>query len=250
MVMGGPVTGYLWFASMAIASNDFQVAELCISAEEIFVSDGSKWRSSNIRSTLSARASASAVTDARSIRCMSTACDGRPTGEADEERGVTPGSPICRSPRRRSARPCGGPVNLDLSLFPQQSTGEWPSREQLLTAGVRLRRGQPGAGSCSMPALEPSSVTRNCRIRSYRSREPKRMCHRVPLPFRRTPASTGTPRRAPRWCHGALNGGWRRMGKEVDCGALEPAQSTKFNWVSYIVAAGAEACTSSEGQAR
>ncbi|MCX5946042.1 MAG: aminotransferase class I/II-fold pyridoxal phosphate-dependent enzyme, partial [Cyanobacteria bacterium] len=77
----GPEQGYLWLRE-AIASHDFQARGCAISAEEIFVSDGSKCDSSNILDILG-EGNRIAVTDpVYPVYVDSNVMAGR-TGDAD-----------------------------------------------------------------------------------------------------------------------------------------------------------------------
>ena len=130
----GPEQGYLWLRE-AIAKTDFQARGCDISAEEIFVSDGSKCDSSNILDILGT-GNRIAVTDpVYPVYVDSNVMAGR-TGEANaasQYEGLTY-LPITASNGFTAPLP-DGPVDLIYLCFPNNPTGAVATRAQLKQIG-------------------------------------------------------------------------------------------------------------------
>ena len=126
----GPEQGYAWLRE-AIAKHDFQSRGCDISAEEIFVSDGSKCDSSNILDILG-EGNRIAVTDpVYPVYVDSNVMAGR-TGDANEggQYGGLSYLPITAANDFTAPLP-STPVDLIYLCFPNNPTGAVASREQL-----------------------------------------------------------------------------------------------------------------------
>ncbi len=126
----GPEQGYAWLRE-AIAKHDFQSRGCEISAEEIFVSDGSKCDSSNILDILG-EGNRIAVTDpVYPVYVDSNVMAGR-TGDANEggQYGGLSYLPITAANDFTAPLP-STPVDLIYLCFPNNPTGAVASREQL-----------------------------------------------------------------------------------------------------------------------
>jgi LL-diaminopimelate aminotransferase len=239
----GPEQGYLWLRE-AIASHDFQARGCQISAEEIFVSDGSKCDSANILDILG-EGNRIAVTDpVYPVYVDSNVMAGR-TGDADGagQYGGLTYLPI-NAENGFSAQIPSEPVDLIYLCFPNNPTGAVASREQLkawvdyaLANDALILFDAAYEAFIQDPEL-PHSIyeiegARQCAI-EFRS-------------FSKNAGFTGTRCAltvVPRGLSGrAANG------EAVELwGLWNRRQCTKFNGVSYIVQRGAEAVYSPEGQ--
>ena len=239
----GPEQGYGWLRE-AIAKNDFQARGCDISAEEIFVSDGSKCDSSNILDILG-EGNKVAVTDpVYPVYVDSNVMAGR-TGEAGEigrYAGLTY-LPISADNGFAAQIP-SEPVDLIYLCFPNNPTGAVATREQL-QAWVNYARAN-GALILFDAAYEafiqdpelPHSIfeiegARDCAI-EFRSFSKNGgftgiRCAFIVIPKELT-GSTADGERV------TLHGLWARR------------HSTKFNGVSYPVQRAAEALFSVEGK--
>ncbi|MCP9834760.1 MULTISPECIES: LL-diaminopimelate aminotransferase [unclassified Cyanobium] len=239
----GPEQGYAWLRE-AIARHDFQSRGCEVSAEEIFVSDGSKCDSSNILDILGA-GNRIAVTDpVYPVYVDSNVMAGR-TGEADDggRYGGLTYLPITAANGFVAPLP-EQPVDLIYLCFPNNPTGAVATREQLqqwvdyaLAHGALILFDAAYEAFISDPEL-PHSIyeiegARRCAI-EFRS-------------FSKNAGFTGTRCAftvVPRGLTGTT-----ATGEPVELwGLWNRRQSTKFNGVSYIVQRGAEAVYSPEGQ--
>lgn len=241
----GPEQGYGWLRE-AIAAHDFQARGCQVSAEEIFVSDGSKCDSSNILDILGPDNRIAVTDPVYPVYVDSNVMAGR-TGEADEsgQYGGLTYLPI-NAENGFSAQIPTGPVDLIYLCFPNNPTGAVASKEQL-KAWVDYARAH-GALILFDAAYEafiqdpelPHSIyeiegARECAI-EFRS-------------FSKNAGFTGT-----RCAFTVVPRGL--MGTAANDEAVElwglwnRRQSTKFNGVSYIVQRGAEAVYSAAGQAQ
>jgi LL-diaminopimelate aminotransferase len=239
----GPEQGYLWLRE-AIARHDFQARGCEVSAEEIFVSDGSKCDSSNILDILGA-GNRIAVTDpVYPVYVDSNVMAGR-TGEADAggRYGGLTYLPITAANGFVAPLP-EQPVDLIYLCFPNNPTGAVATREQLkqwvdyaLANDALILFDAAYEAFISDPEL-PHSIyeiegARRCAI-EFRS-------------FSKNAGFTGTRCAftvVPRGLSGTT-----ASGEPVELwGLWNRRQSTKFNGVSYIVQRGAEAVYSPEGQ--
>ncbi len=241
----GPEQGYGWLRE-AIARHDFQARGCDVSAEEIFISDGSKCDSSNILDILG-EGNRIAVTDpVYPVYVDSNVMAGR-TGEAGDggRYGGLTYLPITAANGFTAPLP-EQPVDLIYLCFPNNPTGAVASREQLkqwvdyaLTHDALILFDAAYEAFISDPDL-PHSIyeiegARRCAI-EFRS-------------FSKNAGFTGTRCAftvVPKGLTGTTDSGER-----VELwGLWNRRQSTKFNGVSYIVQRGAEAVYSPEGQAQ
>ncbi|MCP9837399.1 LL-diaminopimelate aminotransferase [Cyanobium sp. N.Huapi 1H5] len=239
----GPEQGYAWLRE-AIARHDFQARGCDVSAEEIFVSDGSKCDSSNILDILGA-GNRIAVTDpVYPVYVDSNVMAGR-TGDADGggRYGGLTYLPITAANGFVAPLP-EEPVDLIYLCFPNNPTGAVATREQLkqwvdyaLANNALILFDAAYEAFISDPEL-PHSIyeiegARRCAI-EFRS-------------FSKNAGFTGTRCAftvVPRGLTGTT-----AAGEPVELwGLWNRRQSTKFNGVSYIVQRGAEAVYSPEGQ--
>ncbi|MBD2548713.1 LL-diaminopimelate aminotransferase [Microcystis elabens FACHB-917] len=239
----GPEQGYLWLRE-AIARHDFHARGCEVSAEEIFVSDGSKCDSSNILDILGA-GNRIAVTDpVYPVYVDSNVMAGR-TGDADAggRYGGLTYLPITAANGFVAPLP-EQPVDLIYLCFPNNPTGAVATREQLkqwidyaLANDALILFDAAYEAFISDPEL-PHSIyeiegARRCAI-EFRS-------------FSKNAGFTGTRCAftvVPRELTGTT-----ASGEPVELwGLWNRRQSTKFNGVSYIVQRGAEAVYSPEGQ--
>ena len=241
----GPEQGYPWLRE-AIAQHDFQARGCEVSAEEIFISDGSKCDSSNILDILG-EGNRIAVTDpVYPVYVDSNVMAGR-TGEADAtgRYGGLTYLPITADNGFIAPIPTE-PVDLIYLCFPNNPTGAVATKEQL-QAWVDYARDHKALilfdaayeAFISDPSL-PHSIyeiegARECAI-EFRS-------------FSKNAGFTGT-RCALTVVPKGLSG-TAANGEKVELwGLWNRRQCTKFNGVSYIVQRGAEAVYSPEGQAQ
>lgn len=239
----GPEQGYAWLRE-AIARHDFQSRGCEVSAEEIFVSDGSKCDSSNILDILGA-GNRIAVTDpVYPVYVDSNVMAGR-TGESDAggRYGGLTYLPITAANGFVAPLP-EQPVDLIYLCFPNNPTGAVATREQLkqwvdyaLAHDALILFDAAYEAFITDPEL-PHSIyeiegARRCAI-EFRS-------------FSKNAGFTGTRCAftvVPRGLTGRS-----AAGEPVELwGLWNRRQSTKFNGVSYIVQRGAEAVYSPEGQ--
>jgi LL-diaminopimelate aminotransferase len=241
----GPEQGYLWLRE-AIAEHDFQSRGCQVSAEEIFVSDGSKCDSSNILDILG-EGNRIAVTDpVYPVYVDSNVMAGR-TGDADGsgQYGGLTYLPITAENGFTAPLP-EGKVDLIYLCFPNNPTGAVATRAQLkqwvdyaLANDALILFDAAYEAFIQDPEL-PHSIyeiegSRQCAI-EFRS-------------FSKNAGFTGTRCAltvVPRGLSGTT-----ADGEPVELwGLWNRRQSTKFNGVSYIVQRGAEAVYSPEGQAQ
>jgi LL-diaminopimelate aminotransferase len=239
----GPEQGYGWLRE-AIARHDFQARGCEVSAEEIFISDGSKCDSSNILDILGA-GNRIAVTDpVYPVYVDSNVMAGR-TGDADGggRYGRLSYLPITAANGFVAPLP-EQPVDLIYLCFPNNPTGAVATREQLkqwvdyaLAHDALILFDAAYEAFITDPEL-PHSIyeiegARRCAI-EFRS-------------FSKNAGFTGTRCAftvVPRGLSGRS-----AAGETVELwGLWNRRQSTKFNGVSYIVQRGAEAVYSPAGQ--
>ena len=241
----GPEQGYLWLRE-AIASHDFQARGCAISAEEIFVSDGSKCDSSNILDILG-EGNRIAVTDpVYPVYVDSNVMAGR-TGDADAagRYGGLTYLPITADNGFTAEIPTE-PVDLIYLCFPNNPTGAVASKAQLQqwvdyarAHGALILFDAAYEAFIQDPEL-PHSIyeiegARECAI-EFRS-------------FSKNAGFTGTRCALTVVPRGLM--GRTATGESVELWTLwNRRQSTKFNGVSYMVQRGAEAVYSPEGQAQ
>jgi LL-diaminopimelate aminotransferase len=239
----GPEQGYGWLRE-AIARHDFQSRGCEVSAEEIFVSDGSKCDSSNILDILGAGNHIAVTDPVYPVYVDSNVMAGR-TGEADADGryGGLTYLPLTAANGFVAPLP-EQPVDLIYLCFPNNPTGAVATREQLkhwvdyaLAHEALILFDAAYEAFISDPEL-PHSIyeiegARRCAI-EFRS-------------FSKNAGFTGTRCAftvVPRGLTGTT-----ASGERVELwGLWNRRQSTKFNGVSYIVQRGAEAVYSPEGQ--
>ncbi|PHX85784.1 MAG: LL-diaminopimelate aminotransferase [Synechococcus sp. Baikal-G1] len=241
----GPEQGYLWLRE-AIANHDFQARGCTITAEEIFVSDGSKCDSSNILDILG-EGNRIAVTDpVYPVYVDSNVMAGR-TGDADGagRYGGLTYLPITADNGFTAEIPAE-PVDLIYLCFPNNPTGAVASKAQLQqwvdyarAHGALILFDAAYEAFIQDPEL-PHSIyeiegARECAI-EFRS-------------FSKNAGFTGTRCALTVVPRGLM--GRTATGEAVELWTLwNRRQSTKFNGVSYMVQRGAEAVYSPEGQAQ
>jgi LL-diaminopimelate aminotransferase len=241
----GPEQGYPWLRE-AIARHDFQSRGCEVSAEEIFISDGSKCDSSNILDILGPDNRIALTDPVYPVYVDSNVMAGH-TGEADAEgryAGLTY-LPITAENCFTASLPTEK-VDLLYLCFPNNPTGAVATRSHLqqwvdyarANDALILFDAAYEAFICD-PEL-PHSIyeiegARECAI-EFRS-------------FSKNAGFTGTRCAltvVPRGLMGSVGDG-----EKVELwGLWNRRQSTKFNGVSYIVQRGAEAVYSPEGQAQ
>lgn len=241
----GPEQGYLWLRE-AIASHDFQARGCAITAEEIFVSDGSKCDSSNILDILGEGNSIAVTDPVYPVYVDSNVMAGR-TGEADDagRYGGLTYLPITADNGFTAEIPTE-PVDLIYLCFPNNPTGAVASKAQLQqwvdyarAHGALILFDAAYEAFIQDPEL-PHSIyeiegARECAI-EFRS-------------FSKNAGFTGTRCALTVVPRGLM--GRTATGEAVELWTLwNRRQSTKFNGVSYIVQRGAEAVYSPEGQAQ
>ncbi len=240
----GPEQGYQWLREK-IASNDFQARGCQISAEEIFVSDGSKCDSSNILDILGPENRIAVTDPVYPVYVDSNVMAGR-TGEADElgRYGGLSYLPITAANGFTAEIPTEK-VDLIYLCFPNNPTGAVASKAQL-KAWVDYARANEAL--ILFDAAYEAFIQDPELPHSIYEIEGARECAIEFRSFSKNAGFTGT-RCAftvmPRGLMGrAING------EKVEIwGLWNRRQCTKFNGVSYIVQRAAEAVYSSEGAA-
>ena len=241
----GPEQGYLWLRE-AIASHDFQSRGCAITAEEIFVSDGSKCDSSNILDILG-EGNRIAVTDpVYPVYVDSNVMAGR-TGEADEagRYGGLTYLPITANNGFSTEIPTE-PVDLIYLCFPNNPTGAVASKAQL-QQWVDYARAH---GSLILFDAAYEAFIQDPELpHSIYEIEGARECAIEFRSFSKNAGFTGTRCALTVVPRGLM--GRTATGEAVELWTLwNRRQSTKFNGVSYMVQRGAEAVYSPEGQAQ
>ncbi len=241
----GPEQGYGWLRE-AIARHDFQARGCEISAEEIFVSDGSKCDSSNILDILG-EGNRIAVTDpVYPVYVDSNVMAGR-TGEADGQGqyGGLTYLPITADNGFVAPLPAT-PVDLIYLCFPNNPTGAVATRAHL-RQWVDYARAQ-GALILFDAAYEAFIQDADLPHSIYEI-EGARECAIEFRSFSKNAGFTGTRCAFTVVPRGLM--GQTSTGERVELwGLWNRRQSTKFNGVSYIVQRGAEAVYSADGQSQ
>ncbi|MFQ3619236.1 MAG: LL-diaminopimelate aminotransferase [Cyanobacteriota bacterium] len=241
----GPEQGYGWLRE-AIATHDFQSRGCDISADEIFVSDGSKCDCGNILDIFGNN-NTIAVTDPVYPVYVDTNVMAGHTGEASD-RGEYSGLvylPISAENNFTAQIP-SQKVDLIYLCFPNNPTGATATREHL-TDWVTYARAH--GSIIFFDAAYEAFITDASLPHSIYEIEGARECAIEFRSFSKNAGFTGT-RCAFTVVPKALKGK-AADGSEVDLWSLwNRRQSTKFNGVSYIVQRGAEAVYSPEGKAQ
>ena len=239
----GPEQGYLWLREK-IATHDFQARGCQITAEEIFVSDGSKCDSSNILDILGSN-NRIAVTDPVYPVYVDSNVMAGATGDAGEagRYGGLSYLPITAENGFTAEIP-KEKVDLIYLCFPNNPTGAVASKSQLKAwvdyacANNSLILFDAAYEAFIQNPELPHSIyeiegARNCAI-EFRS-------------FSKNAGFTGTRCAITVVPRGLM--GNAANGEEIEIwGLWNRRQCTKFNGVSYIVQRGAEAVYSPEGQ--
>jgi len=239
----GPEQGYLWLRE-AIAKHDFQARGCDISAEEIFISDGSKCDSSNILDILGSDNRIAVTDPVYPVYVDSNVMAGH-TGDADGagQYGGLTYLPISAANNFTAPLPTS-PVDLIYLCFPNNPTGAGASRAQLqqwvdyARAHKALILFDAAYEAFIQDPEIPHSIyeiegARECAI-EFRS-------------FSKNAGFTGTRCALTVVPRGLM--GSAAHGEPVELwGLWNRRQCTKFNGVSYIVQRGAEAVYSPEGQ--
>ena len=238
----GPEQGYEWLRE-TIAKNDYLSRDCEISAEEIFVSDGSKCDSSNILDILG-KDNKIAVTDpVYPVYVDTNVMTGR-TGEANssgEYKGLSY-IPI-NSENGFEAEIPKEKFDLIYLCFPNNPTGAVATREQLVSW---VEYAKENDSLILFDAAYEAFIKDDSIPHSIFEIEGSKECAIEFRSFSKNAGFTGT-RCAFTVIPKSLKG---KAGEEkVDLWSLwNRRQSTKFNGVSYIVQRGAEAVYSEEGQ--
>ena len=238
----GPEQGYKWLRE-SISKNDYSSRGCEISAEEIFVSDGSKCDSSNILDILG-KANKIAVTDpVYPVYVDTNVMTGR-TGEANlkgEYQGLSY-IPINSENGFEAAIP-KEKFDLIYLCFPNNPTGAVATREQLVSW---VKYAKENDSLILFDAAYEAFIKDDSIPHSIFEIEGSRDCAIEFRSFSKNAGFTGT-RCAFTVIPKSLKG---KAGKEeVDLWSLwNRRQSTKFNGVSYVVQRGAEAVYSEEGK--
>jgi len=239
----GPEQGYLWLRE-AIAKHDFQARGCDISAEEIFISDGSKCDSSNILDILG-NDNRIAVTDpVYPVYVDSNVMAGH-TGDADGagQYGGLTYLPISAANNFTAPLPTS-PVDLIYLCFPNNPTGAVASRAQL-KQWVDYARAHNAL--ILFDAAYEAFIQDPELPHSIYEIEGARECAIEFRSFSKNAGFTGTRCALTVVPRGLM--GSAAHGEPVELwGLWNRRQCTKFNGVSYIVQRGAEAVYSPEGQ--
>ena len=238
----GPEQGYEWLRE-TIAKNDYLSRDCEISAEEIFVSDGSKCDSSNILDILG-KDNKIAVTDpVYPVYVDTNVMTGR-TGKfnsSGEYEGLTY-IPIKSENEFVAAIP-KEKFDLIYLCFPNNPTGAVATRDQLVEW---VKYAKSNSALILFDAAYEAFIQDDSIPHSIFEIEGSRDCAIEFRSFSKNAGFTGT-RCAFTVIPKSLKG--RAGAKEVDLWSLwNRRQSTKFNGVSYMVQRGAEAVYSKEGQ--
>jgi LL-diaminopimelate aminotransferase len=241
----GPEQGYPWLRE-AIARHDFQSRGCNVSAEEIFVSDGSKCDSSNILDILGPDNRIAVTDPVYPVYVDSNVMAGR-TGAADASGryGGLTYLPITAANGFVAPLP-DGKVDLIYLCFPNNPTGAVASREQLKRW---VAYAQDNEALILFDAAYEAFIRDPELPHSIYEIEGARHCAIEFRSFSKNAGFTGTRCAltvVPRDLMGKGPGG-----EPVEIWSLwNRRQSTKFNGVSYIVQRGAEAVYSPDGQAQ
>ena len=238
----GPEQGYQWLRE-SISKNDYLSRGCEISAEEIFVSDGSKCDSSNILDILG-KANKIAVTDpVYPVYVDTNVMTGR-TGEVNSK-GEYKGLgyiPINSENGFQAAIP-KEKFDLIYLCFPNNPTGAVATREQLVSW---VKYAKENNSLILFDAAYEAFIQDDSIPHSIFEIEGSKDCAIEFRSFSKNAGFTGT-RCAFTVIPKSLKG--KAGEQEVDLWSLwNRRQSTKFNGVSYVVQRGAEAVYSEEGQ--
>ncbi len=238
----GPEQGYLWLRE-SISKNDYLSRGCEISADEIFVSDGSKCDSSNILDILGKNNKIAVTDPVYPVYVDTNVMTGR-TGEANangEYLGLNY-IPI-NSENNFEAQIPKEKFDLIYLCFPNNPTGAVATKEQL-TSWVEYAKNNNAL--ILFDAAYEAFIKDDSLPHSIYEIEGAKDCAIEFRSFSKNAGFTGT-RCAFTVIPKSLKG--KAGQEEVDLWSLwNRRQSTKFNGVSYIVQRGAEAVYSKEGQ--
>ena len=241
----GPEQGYAWLREK-IAANDFQARGCDISADEIFISDGSKCDTGNILDIFGNN-NTIAVTDPVYPVYVDTNVMAGHTGDATEK-GEYEGLvyiPITAENNFTAAIPTEK-VDLIYLCFPNNPTGATATKEHL-TAWVEYAKANNSI--ILYDAAYEAFISDPNLPRSIYEIEGAKDCAIEFRSFSKTAGFTGT-----RCAFTVVPKGLTAKaqdGSDVELWKLwNRRQSTKFNGVSYIVQRAAEAVYSEEGKAQ
>ena len=241
----GPEQGYAWLRD-AIARHDFQARGCDISADEIFVSDGSKCDSSNILDILGPDNRIAVTDPVYPVYVDSNVMAGR-TGQADDggRYGGLTYLPLTAANGFQAPLP-ESPVDLIYLCFPNNPTGAVASRQQLQQWVDHAR----AHGSLILFDAAYEAFIQDPELpHSIYEIEGARDCAIEFRSFSKNAGFTGTRCALTVVPRGLM--GTAANGEKVELwGLWNRRQCTKFNGVSYIVQRGAEAVYSAEGQAQ
>lgn len=249
----GPEQGYAWLRE-TIAENDYRARGCSISADEIFVSDGSKCDTGNILDILASGSGAAgnriALPDPVYPVYVDTNVMAGNTGEANEQGEyegliylpMTPDNDF--EPALPDPGPDGEPADVIYLCYPNNPTGATASRQTLERFVAYARK----HGSLILyDAAYEAFITDDEIPRSIYEIEGARECAIEFRSFSKTAGFTGT-RCAFTVVPTALRGK-SAAGKDVELHKLWTRRhTTKFNGVSYIIQRGAEAVYSEAGR--
>lgn len=239
----GPEQGYLWLRE-AIAKHDFQARGCDISAEEIFISDGSKCDSSNILDILGTDNRIAVTDPVYPVYVDSNVMAGH-TGDADGagQYGGLTYLPISAANNFTAPLP-SSPVDLIYLCFPNNPTGAVASRAQL-QQWVDYARAHNAL--ILFDAAYEAFIQDPELPHSIYEIEGARQCAIEFRSFSKNAGFTGTRCALTVVPRGLM--GSAAQGEPVELwGLWNRRQCTKFNGVSYVVQRGAEAVYSPEGQ--
>ncbi len=241
----GPEQGYLWLREL-IAKNDFQSRGCEITAEEIFISDGSKCDSSNILDILGDRNRVAVTDPVYPVYVDSNVMGGR-TGLA-ESNGRYEGLlyiPLTADNNFEALIPRDN-VDLIYLCFPNNPTGAVASKAQL---SKWVEYANKNGSLILFDAAYEAFIQDSELPHSIYEIEGARDCAIEFRSFSKNAGFTGT-RCALTVIPKSLKGQCGN-GEEIDLWSLwNRRQSTKFNGVSYIVQRGAAAAYSVEGKSQ
>jgi len=239
----GPEQGYD-FLREAIAKNDYQARNAAISADEIFVSDGSKCDCANILDILGAK-NTIAVTDPVYPVYVDTNVMAGHTGDADG-RGEYQGLVYLRATAENGFSPSLPTTKVDVVYLcsPNNPTGATLSREQL-TKWVQYAK--QNSSIILFDAAYESYISDPSVPHSIYEIDGAKEVAIEFRSFSKTAGFTGT-RCAFTVIPKSLRG-TSANGESIDLHRLWTRRhTTKFNGVSYIIQKGAEAVYSAEGR--
>lgn len=241
----GPEQGYA-FLREAIATHDFQSRGCEISADEIFISDGSKCDTGNILDIFGSQNTVAVQDPVYPVYVDTNVMAGR-TGEADENgryEGLT--YLPCTAENEFTPNLPEQPVDMIYLCYPNNPTGSVATRE---TLKQWVDYANEHGSIILFDAAYEAFITDESLPHSIYEIDGARNCAIEFRSFSKNAGFTGT-RCALTVVPKSLKGK-TADGREKDIHSLwNRRQSTKFNGVSYIIQRGAEAAYSDAGQAQ